>query len=348
MVLSKYLPGKTLLWKDLRVIWGTMTVFATYLTMITSVKLIYSINNVTSYPDRYQATVTFPSTYGFSAAFFTLFTVLLASSLVGRERDHKTFNLILALPYSRHQILNSKYIVGFLFLPLVFAGNALIMTAALGITNGVEFSFTVADIWLWALRHILILWYVYTFSMVIATVSGNSTGNIVLSLIFLFFPLGFLYLSLLNIEFWGVYIDLSLFYVSALENFYTTIGLLLTAPLYILAPVNHFRGGFNHTLFFVLLMLMMVGWYNLSHYLFKHNQMENNSEVLMFPKLEPVFKVGVTVCFAMVGAPFFAYYFNVSPRDGLTAMGITALLYLAVGAGVWLATHKLIGWRKPA
>lgn len=332
------LPNKTLLWKECRNGWVFFSLLFVYITFVSSYTLLTELS-------RYKSALADGWIYPIMVTgdllafhrpelglFFTLLVVVMAAVMIGQERDQGTFGLLLAMPYSRREVLYHKFLLGLGLIVAAFGVNALVMSGLYWGHPGVPIPFEVADIWAWALRNMVVLAFVFAFTILISTLSGTSVGNGILSMIFLFFPIGMVGLIIANLELWhlGNYVVIT----NLLQ-----IGTLLTVPSYIIDGLVIESCPLSYV--YAVLVLVTLGTYQLAQYLFARNPMEHNGEVLMFNGLEWFFKLGVAVCFALLVVPVTSY------RSGLesTAGGI---YYLVAGGIFWGLVTWLINWRRKA
>lgn len=338
MNLTSLLPNKTLLWKDLKNSSGFGLAFIGFVTLFSSIHLLNEIRKYYDYMEQGAEYVLISISWLLSFNRFEielgslLFVVALGAMLMGQERERNTFELLLAMPYSRREIIYNKFIAGLGYLAAAFILNAIIMSALMQAIN-IEFSSTIVDVWTWALRNVLVLAFIFAFTMMISTLSGTTVGNGLLSLIFLFFPMGFTMLIFINLKFWY---DVPREIMGVLS-----IGELFTVPTYILHDSDIFY-VYEPAFIYGLLILATMGLYKLTQYLFARNMMENNGEVLIFPQLEGLFKLGVTVCFALLGGPLLAHWLQ------LGSQLVLILGYLFTGGLFWVLINKIIDWRRTA
>ncbi|MDI6711036.1 MAG: ABC transporter permease subunit [Thermoanaerobacterales bacterium] len=334
-------PNKTLLWKE----WmNTSTITAFFVGFITYISSYTLFNEIMLFREMAARDIsasggaylhfTTADLVWFNRAFealgSVLFVIALAAVMVGQERDRKTFDLLLAMPYSRREVIYNKFLFGFGLLLAVFVLNALIMTVLIAVNPGIV-PFDPARVWEWALRNVLVLGFVFAFTMFISSMSGTTLGNGLLALIFLFFPVGITALIAFNMD------AVFHLYTNELVNLLWEIGQRLTVPAYILG-IGYYE---DDNLMYVYGLVILATWvlYKLTQYLFARNQMENNGEVLMFGRMEGFFKLGVAVCFALLIGPMVMHRWN---PGVFTAI----VVYLLVGGAFWLLVSGIINWRK--
>jgi len=280
-----------------------------------------------------------------TSVFIILMVVGIAAVTMGNERDKNTFNLMLAMPYTRQQIINSKFVTGIAAIGAIFTANALFITLLMQAFSrrvarpDYGFGFTVSELWMWALINIIVLAYIFTFTLLISTLSGTMLGNGILSIIFLAFPMGFTGLILMNIDYWFVETGYTGY---TIWTWWVELVAQITVPAYLLFPIEEYPtfAKFNTPLVYVIIMLSVGVLYGLTVWLFNKNSMEHNGEVLMFSQLEGIFKLGVTVCFGLLGGAINGnLFYNYSAV-------FTILGYLLAGGLAYWAVDRLIERRK--
>ncbi len=358
MDLNKLLPNKTLLWKEWKNNGILMVVFALIVTQRSTYDLLkaiflhhkairqglhtsagevlysYLMFNIGDF-------LTFQSySNAATAIIFMFFVVILGAFMVGRERDHKTYDLLLGLPYSRFDIMHNKFVMGLGLLVTIFALNAALMSLLVLLNSGIDFPFGVSEIWSWAGINIVVLGFIFAFTMLISSLSGTTIGNVLLSFIFLFFPAGLISLVALNFDFWNLF-DFVHKYNSIFKGL-SEFGIALTAPLYLMeiSIINEVFRVPGYIIMFILIFAL----YYITQKLFSGNRLENNGEVLMFQETEGFFKMGVVACFTLLLGPVFLYILGVNRVYDYLILG--ALSYLLSGILVWYLVNLLIKSRR--
>jgi len=357
MVLSRYLPNKTLIWKELKTDWLLIGVFWIYVTFTSSFLLFRAISSIldalkighpihgTAYIFMHEISRVVFLKNEPACFILTILVICMAAAMFGLERQRNTFSLLLAMPYSRRDMLYNKFIVGLGQLLIIFALNAAVMTLLVRVNPGLSFPFNTMDVWAWALQNIIILGYIFTFTMLISSISGTVLGNGLLSLIFLFFPLGLWTLVNFNI---GIWMDSLPYFLFEIQNEIQDIVMAMTVPFYLIANKNAFgQLNLNLPLAYGIMLVLSGVIYKLTQFLFARNQLENNGKVLMFERLEGFFKLGVVFCFTLLGVPIIVHFFNLNPpqRSMSTAY---IFIYLLLGAVSWWFINWLIKWRRMA
>lgn len=348
MVLSRYLPNKTLIWKELKTDWLLIGVFWIYVTFTSSFLLFRAISSIL---DALKIGHPIHVMHELSRVVFlknepagfisTILVICMAAAMFGLERQRNTFSLLLAMPYSRRDVLYNKFIVGLGQLFIIFALNAAVMTLLVRANPGLSFPFNTMDVWAWALQNIIILGYIFTFTMLISSISGTVLGNGLLSLIFLFFPLGLWTLVNFNIDIW---MDSLPYFLFKIQKEIQDIVMAMTVPFYLISSSEVSFGQLNLPLAYGIMLVLSGVIYKLTQFLFARNQLENNGEVLMFERLEVFFKLGVVFCLTLLGVPIVVRFFNLNP----SRVSIILFIYLLLGAVFWWLINWLIKWRRMA
>jgi len=362
MNLKRFCPNRTLLWKDWKNSWLLFALFfgfVTYSLPITLLNLITTYLAVlhrmpAEYHWQFLPTEVQP---GYFLTVYTrlmsgdpwvgivavLFTVALAATAMGQERERETFGLLLAMPYSRQDILHSKAVTGLAQLLIIFVLNALLMSILVFVNPGIPLPFSLTDIWAWALHSFLVLTYIFCFTLVIAAISGTTLGNGILAIIFLFFPVGLLILIETNLNLWLAPMDMNPAWLAwwNLRNILSDIAIMLSVPLWLIdfRALNAFAGV---NVLYGALAALSVGAYALSLFIFSRNPLENNGEILVFEQLEGFFKLGVAVCFALTCGPLFTSLLAIRHPEPVALI----ISYLLAGGITWFLTGRLLEWRR--
>lgn len=350
MRLTTLWPDKTLLWKEWK---GIATLYALFFGMFTYVSS-YTLWRDTQYYKQLMAEGIEFGPYGMAVlgfgsgkAFWVIvFVVALAAVLVGLERSQRTYDLLLAMPYTRGQILHNKFVLGTVLLAAVFVFNALVMTLVTAANPEMPYAFAAADIWAWAGRYVVAAVFTFSFTLLIGTLGGTGLGSGILALIFLGFPLGFVGLITINMDYW-LHMYTGAQNWQDMQNMYVVMdritewGAWLTVPSYLFPghPIDQWDA--NIPLVYGLVLAAALGSYLLAQYAFARNPMERNGEILMFGKLEGIFKAGVAVCFALLIGPVIISGWDL----GVNVVAWSAV-YLAVGVAFWFAATGVIKWRR--
>ncbi|MBF8983719.1 ABC transporter permease subunit [Lutibacter sp. B2] len=216
-----------------------------------------------------------------------LIPIAVAVVLMGGERRQKTLDLLHVMPYTKEQIYINKIITGMIAIITPYLINMIITFIMRATITGLEGVYSYTLILEWALNSMVLALLYFSFTILMGTIFGNSSAQIVLTVIFMIFPYGFTGLLAWNVRMLNIG---RLYY--AFDPVLHTMQ-LFTLPFYI-DPYGVWPFSLT-TIKYIPIFLtvsMLIGGY----ILFKKNKMERNGEVLLFSKMETFFKFGVSRC----------------------------------------------------
>lgn len=210
--------------------------------------------------------------------------IVMAAAMIGAERNTRRNDFTFALPYKRSDIFLVKWLMGVLPIILFYTinfGIAYLMVTSSEYMN----QFLGFDFWSYFIYPLLGYVTTYTFALFIGTFCGEMTSQVILTYIFIFFPFGFTFLlsSFLWINF-----EASLPNMEFVRH--------ITWPIYIF--VDNYSIYNNHILTPIIATIIFVV---VGQWLYSKNHIEHNGEFLIFKQLQPIFFVGIVVCFALLG-----------------------------------------------
>ncbi|MEW6080913.1 MAG: ABC transporter permease [Bacillota bacterium] len=329
MNLHTILPlNGALLWKDWR---NSMAMIFTYLGFITvthPVALLQALNRANRNPDagihiyisHLIDRLQFMGDFYFNVT-MVMAVVLLGSILVGEERRRNTYSLLLAMPFSRRQVMLSKYVLGVASIFGVYLINGLFLAAIVASSAELGGIVSFQAIFRWMLLQVVVMVAILSFTFVFASLTGTTAASAVLTAIFLVFPAGFVEMVAINLshrigyEAYSVLAPVREFsLVISLFQYSSDMNMALEAWPWLVAAS-------------VLMLLLTLR-------VFEANPMEKNGEVLVIEAVKPLFRIGVPLCFTL----FFGGF-------GHNALEIaTAYVVGAIVGG--LITHYTIGLRR--
>ncbi|MGP1598720.1 ABC transporter permease subunit [Peptoanaerobacter stomatis] len=280
---SKSLFNTTLIKKDLKI-----------LSPILYINIIYLIF---SYPFRYtQAIIQLKNTafnfYSFEnlksseifivGSFFSaLIAFLCAIILFANEKNKKTIEILSVAPFSRKQIYINKIIAGLLVsivpMIIIYMITYFIISTEPLLSSVLELQYFKFCIFICVLISLVIFSYFIMVSMLF----GSVISTFICGSIFSFLPFGFLVLldGLINVP--DNLVDFSAKFTPVMAQVFSII--------------------YSDTNIWSLLIYSIIFLLS-GYFLFEMYKMEKNSEFLTFKWTEPVFKIGVFICSALLGA----------------------------------------------
>ncbi|KZE68731.1 hypothetical protein AWM68_00160 [Fictibacillus phosphorivorans] len=253
------------------------------------------------YPDSPENYYLHFSFIGADIVLFLFLVVGLAALLIGNERTTHATDLTFSLPFKRKDIFLSKWMFGVVHIISGLLLNLLLCMLIVKFTILSE----VADPSFVLEFMIIVLPFsiaIFSFSLFIGTIAGSIVSQLLLSGIFLLFPIGFLTLILSFLEFHGV----SLYNINNLER--TDIIKSITLPMSVIdfnyyvdtSPGNQVN-YLNRISFVMLIIPLIYTMFSvlIGTYLFGRTKNENNGRLLVFEKGRRFFTFGVVLCFAL-------------------------------------------------
>ncbi|WP_213975470.1 ABC transporter permease [Tepidanaerobacter acetatoxydans] len=217
-------------------------------------------------------------------AVLVIFTPMAAAALLfGEEKRKKTFEILATMPFSRTEIFFNKAVIAFVNVILPFLVNAVIMAAALWFSKGLRDFYSAGMVMSWLGADAFRLFVTLSFSLLFASLTGTSISQLVLTIIFFIFPIGFTGLLYMNMAMWG-------YRMSVIDEFLNIFG-TYTMPG-ILSNVKEVPIAFHLISAIVMLAAAKL--------LFDRNKLERSGETLEFEAIETFFKFGVAVCTSML------------------------------------------------
>jgi ABC-type transport system involved in multi-copper enzyme maturation permease subunit len=268
------------------------------------------------------------------AVILTLMLVGMAALLIGQERTTHSTDLTFALPFSRKDIYLSKWIFGAVHIITSLLINLLLCVLILKfsvlseITNAkflLEFTSFVIPTSL----------AIFSFSMLIGTIAGTMVSQFILSLIFLFFPIGFL--TLLGSFFtYNGFLNDPMHKLDGSLNLLGKISELITLPIPLLQFLyfadEQSKGVVDHQLDTPSMNAIIVACVYLiitvlaGIWLFSRTKNENNGKLLVFERGKRFFMCGVVLCFALLGGMFGGEIFGSYGEPSYLAYYFSALI----------------------
>lgn len=310
----KILPfNKTLFKKDWKMTKWLCFIVAgiLFFTMTLGVINIYNnyqrtLKEVDEYPERFQGgfdeyayknylrdflQLSFKKLTGPEPGLVIFMPMVVAALLFGEEKRKKTFEVLSVMPFTRWEIFFNKVIVACANIILPFLANAVIMIAALGLSKGLRDFYSVGMVMSWFGADAFRLFVILSFSLLFASLTGTSVSQLVLTIIFFIFPIGFSALIDMNMSVWG-------YYASVTSEFLDTFG-MYTIPG-VLDGIENIPIAFH----VISAILMLIA----AKLLFDRNKLERSGETLEFESVETFFKVGVTLCTSMLAGVLFTEF----------------------------------------
>lgn len=258
--------------------------------------------------------------------------IALIALLFSEEKRKKTFEILKVMPYTKYEIFFNKVLVALISIALPFIINGLMMILAWGLSSKLRMFYSLGQILKWLLLFSYYQLPVLGFALVFTTLTGTTVSYIVLTIIFLIFPIGITTLIYWNLAELRL-IPAAIFFEDILINIidYTPIGVLSN------------QGIKAYTMY----VLGSIGMIVLAKTLFDKNKVERSGETLEFENTEGFFKYGVAICTALLVGMIFSWIFNdyimyLHSLSHIVTILVTFIGYIVGGVLGYLAANLSI------
>lgn len=268
---------------------------------------------------------------GINILFIIGMPITLIALLFSEEKRQRTFEVLQVMPYTRYEIFFNKLLVALVSMALPFIINGLIMILALGFSPTLRMFYSVGQVIKWILLYFYYQLPILAFALIFGTITGTTVSHIILTIIFLIFPMGITTLIFWNLDMLGLNLgNVNMFFENILINImnYTPLGVLIN------------QGD-------IMYILVSLGMIILAKILFSKNKIERNGETLEFEKTESFFKFGVAICTALLVGLIFSWIFN--DYVSLSQVSVVLIMFLGyVVGGIlgYIAAHFSIKVNK--
>ena len=278
--------------------------------------------------------------------FSLLLLIVLATLLIGGERNNQTIDFLWSMPFKRSHLFLSKWLFGTVHIVSALSVSWFLMYVIYRTTLHAQYqSFTLFH--LYFIYTIITLIAIYTLTLFIGTITGNIISQGVLSYIMIIFPL---YIFQLVFPFFALHADLSQDKYHSLYNKYVSYP----ENISVVAPLTYFHIDYNYDprhsiedefgniqvgptyhhipsawtlispIMYILICLL------LGAHFYTRSPNEHNGKILLYPKLHKYFLICTSLCFGLLGGIVFT--------DGSDSL----LLYYMYFIGSGLLTYTLL------
>ncbi|MBY6037912.1 ABC transporter permease [Fictibacillus nanhaiensis] len=333
---------------------GGPAVWAVYLSLFFFMPISFfgSAQNLQSQAEHFADEGMFLnfSFHGRELALFLSFIIVgLATLLIGQERTTHSTDLTFALPFKRKDIFLSKWMFGIVHITTSILLNLLLCMVIVKFTilsEMVDASFLLEFM-------ILVIPFsiaIFTFCLFIGTIAGSMVSQFLLSVIFLWFPIGFFWLIGTFLTYHGVQINEVYDLHDPLHSFGDFMSAAtLPIPVYEFSyftnlddSVSNSYTNMPNPFVFLSPLLYMIITFPLGIWLFTRSKNENNGRLLVFEKGKGFFSFGVVLCFALAFGMAGGGLFNSNNTPSLIGY------YVSAGIGgilSYILLRKIIGLR---
>ena len=256
-----------------------------------------------------------------------LVPISLVAILFGEEKRMKTFEVLSVMPYTRYEIFFNKLLAALLAIILPFIINGLIMILALGISSNLRIFYSVKHILVWMLSNIYYQLPILSFSLIFGIITGTTISQLILTVIFLIFPIGFPLLITFNLEYWGIHWLGDWIGKFRIRSFLDKILMGYS----ILGVFDSHNYGIEHYIYYIILSIILI---IISKILFDKIKLERSGETLEFEKTEGFFKLGVSVCTALLMALILVWFSDGFIYDSFSSRALILVIGYIIGGAL--------------
>ncbi|NBG87488.1 DUF6449 domain-containing protein [Isachenkonia alkalipeptolytica] len=250
-------------------------------------------------------------------------------------QDRNNSDMIHSLPIRRETLYVSHGAVGVLFLlfPLLLTTG---ITALIHQIAGLEFIFTLQELWIWSGTILLMGLVLYGSTIFVGMVTGMTIAQGILTYIVLFLPVGLHQLIVYNMEFY--------LYGFSWER-YGGLSAALMQRLSPLVRIGMLSGEALSRGEILAYSLFVVGILFIGLLIYKQRKLENNLQVIVFTPLKHLFKYGVTFSVMLLAGMYFYSASNGSMQWVWFGYGLFALLGYGIAEAVIQKSVRILSMK---
>lgn len=256
--------------------------------------------------------------------------ITAAALVMGQDRNNKSIDLIASMPFTRKQIFFSKVIAGLAMCIIPYLLILIVASMLRGMFSELSIVFSYGLIFKWFITSILPIILLFIASIFVGTLVSPPLGIMSITPIFLAFPIGLGSLIYLNLIIFNIPFELGF------VNFFAESLILMSPAYFAVYPVTRHTVSItlmSSTMHTIIAILFTVVLLTFSYYLYKKHKMEYSNELLIYPQLERIFIIGVSVCCALITGPLmFSLFFN-------SLLAVIPGYALGAFIGGWLARY---------
>lgn len=309
MSLKTSLFNKSVIKSDFKRFWWVSALNT--LALLVCFTFIYVYNEIVHHPgiienlnytrsDLYQ-------TGQFATVFSLIFPVVLCVLIFSYLNSSKSVACLHGMPIKRSTFFWSHALSAttMIILPVVINTAVLLLFR---LHPSVAEGYFISHLFIWSGQYILYSLLAFSITSAVMMITGNSVAGVIITYILGILPL-----------FEEIFINF--FCDQQLYGYSYESGEMLTKFLYVLPEEMY-----SHPINVLKYVLFIVVFLSAALLLYKHRKLENNGEVVAFPKLRYVFIYGVAVCAGAAGYAYLSAITNKSAIWMLVPFGVIGLV----------------------
>lgn len=282
--------------------------------------------------------------------------IIIGTFAIGIDIMGRKYESLSAMPFKREEIIFTKWIMAALTVVIPILLSFVVMSVVY-IRNKdlLEIYMNWNMIFQWALLNSLTYLFIVTFIMLIQSLSGKNVLGGVVGSIFLVLPMG---LSMLISELLRVFaLNSNVLSQEQYSNIVQRIEVIAFNTFFSVYNLdlsnNSMASSYKKSIILALVILVLVF---LLVYAFKRIPLERNGYIVVFKPLEVIFKIGLSICFGLLGGVIASgmlkghynlYEYDLSNMETYLpvankVINLTILLALLCGCIVYLIIRKIV------
>lgn len=312
-----------------------MTDFSFLLTEMYSKTGNIDNNFISSYRESFTDSINANTSVGF--IFFCVMVIFIAGYLISADRNNRGYETLSSMNFKREQIIITKWICGtaVIIIPFTIVSFYVIFKFMM-CPNTYIIPNVVPRLFQWWIINMLAIMFVFTFMMLIECLSSRPVFAAAVGSVFLILPLA---LPELIFSYIYMFVFQNKPLIITLSRYHTIIN-RLESNLFFPAYNVNYEGRFAINAL-VLLMAIII-CFVLMVYAFKEAALEKVGYPILFEPLKPIFKIGVSACFAMTFSLCAYGIADSLSHDFSGKISIAVIVLMLSGIITYFVTNKLI------
>lgn len=290
---------------------------------------------ISCYRASFTDTINTKTSIGF--IFFCSMLIFIAGFLINTDRNNRSYETLSSMNFRREQIIITKWICGTaaIIVPFTIVSFYVIFKFQM-CSNVYIISDAVPRLIQWWAVNLLVSLFIFTFMMLIECMSTRPIFAAAVGSIFLILPVA---LPELITSYIYMFVFQNKHLINTFNDFHDILSRIET-NLFLAAYNVNYEGRFVINV--LVLSAAIIICFVLMVYTFKGAALEKNGYPILFNPLKPVFKIGVSVCFAMV---FSLCAYGISDSLSYDFSGkilIAVIVLILTGIITYFVTNKLL------
>lgn len=290
---------------------------------------------ISSYRVSFTESINANTSIGF--IFFCSIIIFIAGFLVSSDRNNRGYETLSSMNFKREQIIITKWICGTAAIVIPFTiVSFYVIFKFMMCPNAYIIPDAVPRLFQWWIINMLVVVFIFTFMMLIECLSARPIFAAAVGSIFLILPVA---LPELIISYIYMFVFQNKHLINAFYNFHYIIN-RVENNLFLAAYNVNYEGRFAINA--LVLLTAIIICFVLMVYAFKNAALEKTGYLILFEPLKPIFKIGVSACFAMTFSLCAYGIEDTLSHDFSGKISIAVIVLILSGIITYFVTNKLI------